>query len=173
MSVSDPSIISSIILSILLSATFISIFFFTYVSKVEGEIVKNQMNSIVQDITGGINAFLPDAEEEKLKESINGINLPDMSQQDNETQTANNALMKQAIMAIAVVNGVGLLIILGLWYYYRFPVKTLIIQNIIIIAFVAITEFCFVTFITKNYKPLDPNYVKYLFVTQLEKFSNN
>lgn len=162
--------IAHVILEVILIATFIVIFFFTYVSKVEGEIVKKQMYHIVDNLTGDIDLVVSKDNKAKIAVLMNAIiRPPDMSAQDAAVEEQNKKLLKKSAILFGIINVIGIAVIIFLWKKYKIDIKHLLISGLLVILFVAITEFCFVTLITKNYNVVDPNYVKYLIFKNLQK----
>lgn len=168
---SFPETAAHIIMGVVLIAAFISIFFFTYVSKIESDIVQTQMEKIVDDLTGSIDTIITEQQKEEIGQAIQNIEIPDMSQQDAAAQTNNKDLMQKAIIIFSCIIGIGLLAICLLWYFGgKFHMSHMIIQNSIILILVALTEFGFVTFVTQNYQVIDPNYVRYLISRNLQNY---
>lgn len=161
--------IAETIMGVILIATFICIFFFTYVSKVEGEVVKSQMSNIVNNLTNGLQ-ILPD-KDKGINLILKNLKAPDMSSADNDVEQSNNELKKKAAKIFGTIVVVGVIIIYYLWSKHRFDIKTMIIHSVIILVFVALTEFLFVTLVSKNYQIIDPNYVKYLIAKNLSEYS--
>ena len=166
----NPEALAHLVLGVVLIATFISLFFFTYVSNVEGQIVKSQMGLIVTDLTSESKLILTDDQRKSIGNMIGEMKVPDMSEQDNEVEENNKKLKLKTMKIFGGLIGVGLLIILFLWKNYNLNMGEITKYSLITLAMVALTEFVFVTFISKQYQMVDPNYVKYLFVNNLAKY---
>ena len=163
-----------ILLSFVLAATFISIFFFTYVSSVEEEIIKTQISNIVDEFTKSAVVMLPPDELEVVKAIITAnLTMPDMSDEDKQASDTNSALLKKTIVIVSILVGSGGLIILIMWLYYRFDILEITKYSIIILALVAVTETLFVTLVTKNFILVDQNYFNTLILTNLYNYANS
>ena len=160
--------IASTILSIILMSAFLGIFFFTYAAHVEKNIVKNQSANIINDLTEDLNSILPESDLVKLQQiSSPYIVAPDLSQEDSDVVANNKILMKKAIVVITVFVAIGTACIFLLTRLGSFPIKYVLLRNFIILFFIALTEFCFLTFFAQNYITIDANFVKYKVLTFL------
>ena len=166
--------IAYIVLSYILAATFISIFFFTYVASVEQDIIKTQVSSVVTEFINETNIFLTNNQKDEIgKIILNNLYMPNMDKEDEETDENNKKLLKKAILIFGVLISVGLLIIFILWYFYRFKIIEILIYSFIILFIIVITEISFVTLIVKNYRLIDKNYITYLILNNLKKYANS
>ena len=166
--------IAYIILSFILLATFISIFFFTYVASVEGQMVKNQIDDTIKSFLSGTKVLLPSNVRENLKAILDAnLKAPDMSTQDQDTANSNKKLINQALLIFGVLLGVGVAVIGIIWYFYRFSVFNVLKYSFLILAIIALTEFLFVTFVIKNYRLIDRNYLNYLIIDTLNSYKNS
>ena len=161
------------ILHVVLISVFIGIFFFTYASRVEQNIVKERSREIVRDITNDIKTFAPKGSISFLGKIANQIQPPDLREEDKEVEEKNKALLEKATKVLAVLFVVGISVSLFLSYKYGFSFKTLLIHNFIILFFVALTEFSFLTFFAQNYITIDSNFVKYKTLDTLIKFGQS
>jgi hypothetical protein len=166
--------IAYIILSFVLTATFIAIFFFTYVSSVEADIIKTQIDKVITDFVSSTNIVLtPDQKSQVGKIITSGLTVPDMSDDDNKAAKTNSDLVNQSMIIFGCLVGGGLLIVLGMWYYYKLDILEILKYSLIMLAVIALTELLFVTLVTKNYRLIDDNYLSYLVVTNLENYANS
>lgn len=166
--------IAYIILSFVLTATFISIFFFTYVANVEEDIIKTQISGVISDFVSSTNIFLtPEQKSQVGKIIIENLSVPDMSESDKEASETNNKLVKKTMVIFGVLVGVGILLIAVMWYFYRYDMAVILKYSLIILALVVMTEILFVTFVTKNYRLIDQNYLTYLIITNLENYAKS
>ena len=166
--------ISYIILSFILISTFISIFFFTYVSKVEEEIVKSQIKNSIDNLVSSSNLFLTERQKFLIKDVyLKNVKAPDMSEEDANIDKNNSALLRKTIIIFSCIVGVGLLIVFGLWYKYRFNIKEVVLTSFIILVLVALTEIFFVTYVTKNFLLIDENYLSYVILSNLKNYADS
>jgi hypothetical protein len=166
--------IAYIILSFILLATFISIFFFTYVASVEGQMVKTQIDDTIKSFMSGTKVLLPSDIREKIKIILDEkLKAPDMSAQDQDTADNNKKLINQALLIFGVLLGIGVVTIGTIWYFYRFSITNVLKYSFLILCIIALTEFLFVTFVIKNYRLIDQNYLNYLIIDTLESYKNS
>lgn len=166
--------ISYIILSFILTATFISIFFFTYVANVEADIIKTQISNVINDFANSTNLVLTPTQKSKIgKIIVENLSMPDMSEEDANAQKTNNQLVKKSVIIFGILVGVGILLVFVLWYFNRFDILDIIKYSLVILAIVAMTELFFVTVVIKNYRLIDQNYISYLILNNLEKYANS
>jgi hypothetical protein len=151
--------------------TFLTIFFFVYVVKVEKAEFKDQMNYVVdhiltEDIEGKI---VPTS---IRKETITGLIAGAISEVEyNEKQSTqssvnivnskNLSIRKDAFKTLGIAVGTVVLVsavilIIG----YCLPVRHHTIDALWVVMWVAITEFVFLNIIARNYISADPNKVK-------------
>jgi hypothetical protein len=160
--------IANILLHVILISSFLVVFFFTYASRVEREIVENQSKTIVTDIMKEITVFVPSEAMPDIKEGVRTIQSPDMKAQDDQVKAANAALFKKTLTQISVVVIVGMLCVFIMSKVFKFSMSELLVHNLIILVFVAITEFVFLTYFAKNYRTIDSNYIKYTALKAIE-----
>jgi len=166
--------IAYIILSFIITATFISVFFFTYVSSVEADIIKSQISNVIEDFVNSTNLVLTPTQKAEIgKVIVNSLSVPDMSSQDAQAAQTNNKLLKKSAIVFGMLIGIGIVIIAVMWYIYRFSVWEILKYSLLILVLVAVTEILFVTFVTKNYRLIDQNFLTYLIVTNLQKYANS
>lgn len=163
--------IAYIILTFVLAAAFIGIFFFTYISKVEGEIIQKEIDDIVSDLSKDIKFLMTTSQKKDIGEILKSVTKPDMSEVDNKVMENNKKLFKQAIYVFVIINIIGLIIVYLLWKKHKFSMKEVLKNTFIILSLVALTELFFVTYVTKNYILVDSNYIKYTILNSLQKYS--
>lgn len=169
----DSKEIAYIILTFALVATFIGIFFFTYVSKVEGKIVKSQIEKIVEDLVKSAKIVLSPEQKANVGEIVKtSLKAPDMSKEDDEVAKSNSELLKKAIKVFSILVGLSVFVVVMLWLRSRFDAVDVVKSSVFILALVALTEFLFVTYVSQNYIMVDSNYVKYVVLTALQKYSS-
>lgn len=164
----DSYSVANVLLHVILISSFLVIFFFTYASKIEKQIVKNQSTAVVQNVLDDILIILPDSTLETIGDHIQNISPPDMSEEDNEVTTKNHELYMKTVKQISVLFVVGMIVIYIMSRVYKFSMKDLVLHNLIILFFVALTEFSFLTYFAKNYSTIDANYVKYIALKTIE-----
>ena len=154
----DAKEIANIMLHIMFIVMFLSIFFFTYVSIVEEDIVKKQIAYLVKNV-GFAASSLPNSQKQSLLESLNNFKI-DTSKQDALIEQQNRTLIIKVLVSISSILVATLV---GVWYmskHYHFSYLELLRDNIIIVIFIGVAEFCFATFVAKNYMSLDLKKIK-------------
>jgi hypothetical protein len=179
--------IFSILFQVVFIFTFLTIFFFVYVVKVEKDDFQNQINLLVDDIL----------DEDVVKDNLNKIILPyDSPFNENfeillygvldivkeksiienrkpiqDVLNKNNKTKKKAIKYLSIT----LLVLIALTFImiiigYCLPIKYQIIEALWVVFFVALTELTFLTFIAKKYISADPNKVKRILCSSITKW---
>jgi glucan phosphoethanolaminetransferase (alkaline phosphatase superfamily) len=152
-------------------STFILLFFFTYASVIERNIVISQTEDLVDSLVGQSGVLLKD--KTSIRNLVLNIPVQDMSTEDERLQKQNLILVKKASLIIGLFAGCLILVVIGLVVYYRLDWKKILVTNIILLFVVACVEFVFLTFIAQNYKSFDPNYVRYVILGELQKIKSS
>ena len=145
--------IVNILLSVTFISTFIGAFFFTYGSYVEKNIVKDQSAMLAKDIARDINLF----PKETTQKIVNRINIPDMSAVDAQVEAHNREIKNQAITTLSIVFISGLLLSIGIAKWKKIDILSFVRDNLIILFFVGVVEFVFLTFVVQNVYIIDPD----------------
>jgi hypothetical protein len=165
--------IAYIVLTFILVSAFISIFFFTYVADMEEAIIKKELEGIVSDMVKEMKLYLTPEQKFAVKEAIlRNMKAPDMTEANKKVDDINRALLMKTIIVFSSLIGAGLLIVGLLWVKYKFNMLSVVGNSIFIVFVVAFTEIVFVNIISANYILVDSNYVKYIVLETLEKYSN-
>tara|TARA_B100000085_G_scaffold280752_1_gene306212 strand:- start:271 stop:816 length:546 start_codon:yes stop_codon:yes gene_type:complete len=156
----------NILFHVALMATFLTIFFFTVASKIEGQIVKEQVNFVMDDIIGDTFQYIPSEQERAILINNLASSLPDASDlksADEAVKKNNEKTFKTAVHFLIVIVGItiALLIAMAVLFNWDFQdIKFLLISGITGLIFVAITEMTFLLVIAKNYISADPNLIR-------------
>lgn len=167
----NPYFYTHIILSVVFISCFICIFFFTYATTVERNIVVNQTQNLVDSFTGNISVLFSD--NESVKNFVQNMSTETVNQDDERIKEKNQKILKEAALVVGISATCLILLIIILIYLFKLNYKKLIITNLIVLLCIGVVEFSFLTFIAQNYISFDPNYVKYLLVENLEKIKNS
>jgi|UniRef100_A0A6C0CYV6 multisubunit Na+/H+ antiporter MnhG subunit len=162
--------IANILIGLTLFSIFLCIFYFTYASKVENDILGIQIKNLVDSLTENIEATPIDRN--ALLAILDNVKVNDLSAADAQVKASNDTLIHKAVVALAIFGIVSIAIIAGLWYVYRFDLKTLLAVNLLLLLFIALTEIFFLNVIAKAYRSLDPNAVKKNIVDKIRGFKN-
>ena len=159
----------TVMMNVLLISLFIAFFFFTYGSYIEHKIVESQMKFLAVDIMNIIKVFGKNINM-MIKKQIMKMKTPDLKDADKAASLENRQIMIKA----AIVNIIFTVVVVTTIYFLYskskkdFNMKTLIYQNLILLLFVALTEFAFLTFFAADYISINTNDVKYNFIKNLE-----
>lgn len=167
----NPYFYTHIILSVVFISCFICIFFFTYATTVERNIVVNQTQNLVDSFTGNISVLFSD--NESVKNFVQNMSVKTVNEDDERIKEKNQKILKEAAFVVGISAICLIILTIILIYLFKLNYKKLIITNLIVLLCIGIVEFSFLTFIAQNYISFDPNYVKYLLVENLEKIKNS
>lgn len=176
------SIISSVSIQIAIIFAFLTVFFFSYVSKVENKEFKDQLDFVVdniykrhdKDIKNIIDKYaINDEKKELLKMQIYGMidlqedKLKKESIIDSTNiKNKNNDIINSAIFYVKIIISISLCIILFLFilmyngYDCFLPIKTYTKEAIVLLFFIFLVEILFLNVVVKNYITANPNYIK-------------
>jgi len=163
-----------IIFQVTLIAIFLTVFFFTYVSNVEKEEFKKQLDLIVDDLLSDqdIRSIIPQnlsqtqkdnlaivisgsLEAAKTKSTINEQNA--INDVINNNSKVKSATYKKIFYVLIIII---ILCIIVLLLGYCLPLIYQIKEATIVVFFVALTELMFLEIIAKNYISANPNKIK-------------
>jgi hypothetical protein len=151
-------VLIKILINVGLISAFISIFYFTYVVTEEEHIVKNQVDILSINVVDSIKPFLTD----KMKNFIiENLKKPNLSKEDEDIVISNQALTKSAIINISIICIMTVIISYTLAKYYDYDYINLLQNNLILLIFVAITEYAFIHLVPAKYITSDPNFIRY------------
>ena len=168
------SIIANIILQVILIATLNIFMYFTYTTLIEKSIVESESKRIVFDITNDLRLTLPTKTLAEINKIISPyLVMPDLSKEDAEVLATNRSLTITTVKLLVVLILIGFIVVIAMSIYFKFNLNEIIYHNMIILIFVALVEFVFLTFIVKNYITIDSNYVKYKILESFSDFVKN
>jgi hypothetical protein len=159
----------NITLHIFILFTFLTIFFFTFLSKVETEninnvtkdLIKSQTSTILSNINSNIpNLTPPSIIKDKIDLNKLADNLENSSKKDiPELNNNNNKLLYISIGIIIFI----FFIFIGLIIYYKvykkqdIGFKHILLENIIIFSFAGLIEYLFFMYVAVKYIPITPD----------------
>ena len=135
--------------------------FFTYGTYIEKQIVKTQIVRIIENL--------------KTSANIIGVSIPNIDinvnkKLDAEVEKNNKELIKFAIITLVVCSLVGYMIAGYLWWRKpNFSVSHMISRDLLLLFLILMTEILFFTVISKNYRTIDSNLIKYTILNELAK----
>lgn len=152
--------IVNVILPVAFASSFIGIFFFTYATNIEKQIVVNNVKYTVEDLLENITTFASDDIKNLLADQVGQIELGDMTKADKEVAQKNHDLLIMAAKFIGVLLTVSLVTSYLLAEKYKLDFYDIIGKNLILLVGVAIVEYIILTYIIANYISANPNIVK-------------
>jgi len=176
------NIICNVILSVIFAASFICIFFFTYVKDVERQIVLDNLKYIVSTLLSTPIRLLKHDGLYDVNKLSELISTNDDYEADKTVIDNNNKLMKKSYNYIGILLGVGLLIVLILSIYkHRFEnIKAglmyffiLILKNLIMVSGIGLSEFIFLKLVIANFKSSDNNIIIKEILMNLNNLDNH
>lgn len=157
----------NVIISVLFISLFIGAFFFTYGAYIEGLVVKNQMKFLSEDIGGYINLLGNDINKNIKKRLLEVPNI-DLHEEDEKVKESNSKVMNTALIANIAFVVSTIFIVYYLNKSANLNIKDILIKNFIILIFIGITEYVFLTYFGADFISIDPNKVKYNVVENLK-----
>jgi hypothetical protein len=153
--------IASIICGVSLISVFIVIFFFTYASRIEQKIVQERCAEIVNDLTAGLES-IPKPYKSFLYTQIGPYLTvpPSLESADAQVVEQNKNLLKKSAIFAGSFLVLSFIAVFILSRIFEFSFLGILKTNLIILVFVGITEFSFLTFFAQNYITIDSNFVK-------------
>lgn len=176
------SIFSNVSIQVAIIFTFLTVFFFSYVTTIENKEFKDQLEFVVDniykrheiDIKDLIDRYNTNEDKKKfIKMQIYGMidleeeNLKKESKIDSDNILIRNSdIISDATFYLKLVIGICLLIIVlfFIFMYNKYdcilPFKTYTKEAIILLFFIFIVEILFLNMIVKNYITATPNHIK-------------
>ena len=109
------------------------------------------------NIIGTILPFLPDSIKNKIKTKLDNVKLDDMSKIDDQVNKSNAILFNKTLLYLGSLLSVALLVTFLLSYIYDLDYFILVVKSLIILCGIALVEFIFLFYISKNFIMADPN----------------
>lgn len=165
----------SLLLNVSFIFCFLIVFYFLYVHKVENDSYLNQMSEVADSFYEDLEPFLKNILKTKdkttrknfrvlFKQKLNTL----MTKIDNnnkkahsEIDTYNYYLRDQSITwAVCILTVMCIVGIVAKGMGYCIPIWLISVEGLILLGFVALTEYVFLVAIGNQYKAVDPNLVK-------------
>lgn len=168
----------SLFLQISLVSAFLGVFYFTYVDKIEREIIIGQVSSVVSDFTSTASFLMSPLAKQSAREYFSKLVPVDMSEQDAAAEKKNGWLEKQAFILLGTLILCGILFFIGhaIFVYKSGYIREsayVLIESLIMLTCIGVTEFCFLTVISRNFFIADPNVIKKEVVDKLIEFQTS
>jgi hypothetical protein len=162
----DEHMAINISMNIGLISLLLGIFFFTYATTVEENIVKGNAVVAVTDIMTTVSPLLNNTIRTQLSESLAP---PDLKEEDEKAAASNKKLMHDAFSKLIIVLDVGLTIGFIICTIYKHSFLKMLGLNLIIVVLVGCTEFVFLNFLPNNFISIDTNFIRYTILSTLKE----
>jgi hypothetical protein len=172
--------ILGIIVQVICVFIVLTVFFFTYATTVEGEVVKNNVAFMLKNIFGNNLNLLSDDAKETILEKIDSIETdsPEFKKANAEIDASNDEIKKNAFGTLITLSiGVAAIVILSLilskttniQFFKGLKLGHIFKETAVIVLFVGITEYVFLTYFGAKWISVDPNVVRAHLFDNLEK----
>ena len=133
------NVVIKILLNVVLISTFIGIFFFTYETKIEKDIVEIQSTEIIQDLVGDFKKVLPRDVMQAVYDFVSPkLVAPNLESEDEYVKQNNKALIKKATMIMTTFSVVGVTLLIIAAFIFKVDMKEIAIHSVITLVFVGI-----------------------------------
>jgi len=193
--ISNPNFIMNAVLHSLILFSFLSVFFYLYISHLTSGAFQDQINSLIESmitkdtkekIINGIQSFIDTNPNAKYILLLLGINVDDLNNiqssdkvkyilqrfasitnKPDPTTTLMNKSLFSLILIINIMIWIFYVILCTMFSVYdsNFHIFEIIIENLIIFIFIGIIEFLFFTKIAFKFIPVLPSYITTEFLT--------
>ena len=170
-----------IFMQVFFVVSFLSLFFFLYVVKVEKEVFVDQVQYVVNDLYNGfspekLNPIVPPIYQPYIKKQlydyVSNVQIPPQDNQSIESQ--NNEVIDKT-KEIVVIIGTVLFSVVTALIILRFctNLSHQFLENIIVLAFMGLSEFAVLNLVTRNYIASNPNHVRLYFLQGVVEYANS
>jgi len=165
----DINFVLTVLIQVICVFIFLTVFFFTYAAKKEGEILTDQVNFIIRNLAGIHTNSLPEGLRKTVLDKINAINTdtPEIRDQTKQIEETNKKIQDKTTKILIILAVIVILITAGSYllrnkvnYFKGIHLSKILKETVIILTFVAITEFVFFKYFGAKFISVDPNTVK-------------
>ena len=159
----------TVLIQVTLIFIFITIFFFTYAKNKEKDVVINNIDILLESIIpNDFVSLLPNSSKNTIIQNL--ISIQNDHSQDSIVKENNKKVFRNAMKILVIT--LFLIFILLFMEYKKIPLSSIFIQSFIIVFFVGLTEYIFLTFFASKFISVDPQLIKYTFINEIQKFIN-
>lgn len=176
----------SIIVQVTFVFCFLVIFYFLYVTRVEQDEFKKQIELIVDNLTKDIKDQLNDIIINNGKDKLSQEDLQlllygiidtveekvsiDSKKMIDDINESNRKLKNNVYTILLIILAIiGIILI----YFNCLPISLIIKEALIVVLFIGITELIFLTFVSERYISADPNRIKNKLGTSIKNWIKN
>jgi hypothetical protein len=168
-----------IMMQVFFVVTFLSLFFFLYVVRVEKEIFISQINFVVDDVVDTFQRDLATAV--PVKDAREQIELaigreiqtfqPEQGNYPN-IMAANRDVMDQTkrivfLLGVVLFSVMVAVVVYGFCTHFSYQV----FENLLTLGFLGLTEFLFLNLVTRDYIAVNPNHVRYFILNSIQVYA--
>jgi len=169
-------LITKVMINVLLIFIFLSVFFFTYATSIEKNVIINQMkvlsNNFMSFIELSGNNINTNIYNENIK-LLSPDNIKSISANDGKVLSENKNIIKNVIIYVSIFFIIVVLIVIYLVKTERVTdIHEILIESFIILIFIACLEYTFLTFFGSKFISIDTNLIKLNIVEFLQKYTN-
>jgi hypothetical protein len=170
---------TKIFMQIFFVVSFLSLFFFLYVVKVERDQFEDQVNLIVDNILSDLKTNAAKIIRSTTQRQDLGKKLEDLVKdwkiphREFVKIEENNKILMTKTKKIVISFAVILLALVVSLFVLHFCLHLTrgFIENLIVLLFIGLTEFAFLTIVASRYIAADPNQVKYTILNSIEEYA--
>ena len=178
----NSEFISIVLCQVIFFFVFITIFFFTYAALTEQNVLKKQISFLIDQTVAPYLKFIKQVDQTDtatLIDKINGIKINKKS--DDEVDSNNKQVITKAIKVLGIAVLIIIGIIFGLYHFSKtknsgffksFSLKPVIIESLIILVFVGLTEYVFLTYFGARFISVDINQIKIAIIKKIKEYLN-
>jgi len=155
---------------------FLVIFYFNYIKFVEKNTFLHQIDTVLDDLTKNIYPYFPKGKaglqiQKELQQLINKLKKEN-SQSDTLINNKNQHLSDISMNMIYICISIFLIYTFVLTINkVCLPLKSVLIESILALCFIALTEYLFLRIVVVNYKSIDSNYIKRIVAEAIRTFA--
>ena len=177
-------IVFNVLLTVMLFSLFILAFFFVIAAKIERDVVRTSVTTLVQQLADEMKFALTPEQVASVSATVNKLVLPNLQAADEQVKTQNAALLKRSCIILGSA-AAGVLVVVVLAYGGMvgatqkrsgglakagkdYPdMKKVLLVTTLGFAAVIVTEFVFLYMVPARYQPLDANKTKCVIIDTL------
>lgn len=173
----NSEFVTSILFQVILFFIFITIFFFTYSAFTEKNTVIDQVNFLIDETIAPILKTRPEIKSkiESIDTSSDSLKKSDQESKDNNDKVISKTIKVLVITSIIVFSAIFILFTLsknGNGFFKRFNLKEIVFESLIILVFVGITEYAFLTYFGSRFVAVDVNKIKISLLEKIKQYLN-
>ncbi len=153
------------LLQVMMIAVFIGVFYFTYAKNVEKQVVINTVHYLTSELFKEMASYMPNMN------IHSDIQPPNLQSADQEVQSSNMLLIEKAVKSLSILFIFTLLVTYGMSRYLGISYYERLKHNVIILVFIALTEFSFLNIVGRNFITVDPNKIRLNVIKTLQNWS--